>query len=75
MHLYIEALKNKSIAFYNDLVVFYYIYIYSGYRKDRGTNSVLLLVNVVVVHEAEEPNAVQMQAIGRFFLGTTWNWI
>ena len=39
------------------LILFYYIYIYSGYRKEKGRNSVLILVNAVVVDEAEEKNA------------------
>jgi len=42
VYLYIEAVKIDLISFYNDLVVFYYIYIciYSRYRKDKEINSV-----------------------------------
>lgn len=55
------------------MIWWYFIMPTSIHAVEKTKEQILCcsLVNAVVVHEAEELNAVQMQTVGRFFLGTT----
>lgn len=55
------------------MIWWYFITSTSIHAMEKTKKQILCcsLVNAVVVYETEEPNAVQMQTVGRLFLGTT----